>query len=170
MLTIIVAPFCPRGWHSYKCHYTYPVAYFQGCATSINSWGPMNYNCVTQPFTARHVRFTKKLGFGSLGISNISLHTFSQNQHRSIFSTLRDYLIGRLTSNILIYFSYFVWILASPCFKVHWIYIRRFYLYYMRFSRLWFLWLFLLLTIANRLMRNSIDAVFSGSVSLTKTS
>ena len=22
---------------------------------------------VTQPFTARHVRFTKKLGFGSLG-------------------------------------------------------------------------------------------------------
>ena len=24
---------------------------------------------VTQPFTARHVRFTKKLGFGSLGIT-----------------------------------------------------------------------------------------------------
>ena len=27
----------------------------------------MDYNFVTQPFTARHVRFTKKLGFGSLG-------------------------------------------------------------------------------------------------------
>ena len=27
----------------------------------------MDYNFVTQPFTARHVRFTKQLGFGSLG-------------------------------------------------------------------------------------------------------
>ena len=71
VLTIIVAPFCHRGWHSYKCHYTYPVAYFQGCATSINSWGPMDYNFVTQPFTARHVRFTKKLGFGSLGMTQV---------------------------------------------------------------------------------------------------
>ena len=26
---------------------------------------------VTQPFTARHVRFTKKLGFGSLGIYDL---------------------------------------------------------------------------------------------------
>ena len=67
MRTFNAAPFCHRGWHSYKCHYTYPVAYFQGCATSINSWGPMDDIFVTQPFTARHVRFTKKLGFGSLG-------------------------------------------------------------------------------------------------------
>ena len=32
---------------------------------------------VTQPFTARHVRYTKKLGFGSLGTSShLETHVF----------------------------------------------------------------------------------------------
>ena len=74
VLTFNVAPFCHRGWHSYKCHCTYPVAYFQGCATSINSRGPMDDIFITQPFTARHVRYTKKLGFGSLGMEDIKKH------------------------------------------------------------------------------------------------
>ena len=36
-----------------KCHYSYPVAYFQGCATLINSWGPMhkNYVCHTTSYS-----------------------------------------------------------------------------------------------------------------------
>ena len=37
---------------------------------------------VTQPFTARHVRFTKKLGFGSLGmLLCVKLMKIMENTH-----------------------------------------------------------------------------------------
>ena len=40
----------------------------------------MDYNFVTQPFTARHVRFTKKMGFGSLGKKGILVSSLNKEK------------------------------------------------------------------------------------------
>ena len=41
---------------------------------------------VTQPFTARHVRFTKKLGFGSLGNIYLNIQGRGKVNVKVVFS------------------------------------------------------------------------------------